>query len=218
MYRKHEFGPANLKPAVMHDHPGLHGDVDWHLLGVLPEYHGQGIGRKMLRYVRDELQKERGTLIHTALVRFNNPSSMRPVTQELNMSMVCFQGAVDQSKAHRDAQFFGSTETNLCGTSKIPSLQEPPIDQNTLVWNASQQTPNGYDFLIPVQQGEESELSADDETAIKMLKTIMAIDEEPTKGKHYIMRTVLNPNEVRIAGIPIADDDERRYLFFTKNW
>lgn len=218
IFKYHEFKYPHTTLPIMHDHHGLHGDVDWHLLGVLPGHQGKGIGRQVLRATKQAVDRRHGFDNHTALVRVNNPMSMRPVTQELGMSMVCFQGAPDQSQAHRFMSFYGSTETNFCGTSLIPSLNKVPVSAETMVWTEGHGVPEGQDFLLPMDQGEESEMTAADRSAIAMLKQVMTTGVVPTEGQHYVMRAVLTAKEAAQAGVNVDPGSRHAFMFFTKQW
>ncbi len=92
----------------MHDdihHIEVDKEAYLHLLGILPDYQGKGIGKALLQRAFYDLSQRFEKI--TSIIRINNLSSMYPVMKATGGYIESFQ------EKSNDPDFHGSKETNL---------------------------------------------------------------------------------------------------------
>lgn len=197
-------------PGYFTDHNGLDYPAEWPELYEIGRDRNanSGIATDFLRLVKKAYEVEHGKKPWWAIVRVNNIASLKALMRGLGVTATRLQASPGEGMSHF------SEETNLGVDSTVAPLRRIPWNSHPEVWDPTKPVPSGKDFLIRMPQGDESKLKSW-RPHIAMLRKVMAVGKAPTRGEHYVMRKVLDNNELERLGVKQWTTP---HLFFTRNW
>jgi hypothetical protein len=158
--------------------------VYFHLIGTEPHYQNKGVSTKLKQYALRNMPAIHANKEKYVCIRINNLPSIKVNMRALGVCLTSLK-PIDRS-------MIGSRETNFNATSSsdyFPIL-DPSIIKTREVFVDINQIPNSSKFLIPVKNGEESDL--------KNTNTKKLLQKAFENG--YIVTGLFRAQELNISG------------------